>query len=150
MSIDLFERVVVPIADPDDAANTARVLHQFTHPGSEIVIVYVVEKGKGVPDKASVEQAEGFGEDSYESFLEVYPAEAESDIHVQTLYGRDVAETIIEGAEEMDATAIAFVPRAGSRLIKFLTGNTTLDLVEQSTVPVLALPTESDFSGIDA
>lgn len=61
---------------------------------------------------------------------------------MQTLYGRNVAKTILEGAEDTDATVIVFVPRGGSRWTKFLTGSTTLDTVDNNTIPVVASPVD--------
>lgn len=144
MTEEFFDKIFVPIADPDDAVSTARAINYYAHEDSEIVAAHVIEKGEGVPDKASVEQREKFAEDAYETFLEVISTGEGPTVQFLTLYGRDVAETIIEGAHEADATLIAFVPRGGSRWAKLISGNTSLNLVENSDIPVLALPKESE------
>lgn len=146
MSNKLFERVFVPLADPDDAAETARALDQFVHDDSQIIIVHVIEKAGGAPDKAGVVQRQEFAEEAYTNFLNAFTLRDEQTINPLTLYGRNVAETIIEGAADTDATVITFSPRKGSRWIKFLTGNTTQNLVENSTIPVLTLPADGTGS----
>ena len=96
MSGGLFETVFVPIANPKDAEATARAIHHYASPESEIIVTHVVEKAGGAPDKASVEQREQYAEEAYETFVEVLP-EQWGNIRFLTLYGRDVAATISEG-----------------------------------------------------
>ena len=139
MSNDIFETVFVPIANPEDAETTARAVQRYAHRESEIIVTHVVEKGEGVPDKASVEQREQFAEEAYETFLDVFPDEW-GNVRFVTLYGRDVAETIIEGAEEANATVIAFTPRGGSRWVRLVTGDVARNLIENSPIPVISLP----------
>ncbi|WP_224332678.1 universal stress protein [Haloprofundus halobius] len=141
MTSDIFDKVIVPIAGPDDAANTARIVYHYAHEDSQVIVVHVIEKGEGVPDKASVDQRQEFAEKAYESFLEIFPDDGPT-LEFRTLYGRNVGETIRNAAEEESATAIAFVPRAGSRWIKFLTGDVTTQLLKGSKIPVIALPKE--------
>ena len=143
MTVDLFETVLVPIADPDDAARTARALRPYLGPDSAVIVTHVVPKGDGVPDKTSVEQRETYAEAAYESFLEAIGDDV-AELTPLTLYGRDVAETILEGAAEADATAIAFVPREANRWVRMFTGDVAHDLVTDSDLPVVSLPDEAD------
>lgn len=139
MSRDIFDAVYVPIADPKDAEATARAVHRYAHDDSTVVVSHVVEKGDGVPDKASVEQREAYAEEAYETFRTVLPEDWE-DVQFVTLYGRNVARTIVEGAMEADASVIAFTPRGGSRWLRLLTGDVARELIETSEVPVITLP----------
>lgn len=139
MTEDIFETVYVPIANPEDAASTARAVRRYAHDDSEVVVVHVVEKDEGVPDKVSVEQREQFAEEAYETFRDVLPAGWGS-VRFETLYGRDVAGTIVEGADAADATVIAFTPRGGNRWVRLVTGDVARDLIENSDVPVISLP----------
>lgn len=139
MSGDLFETVFVPIANPEDAAATARAVQRYAHEASTVIVTHVVEKGEGVPDKASVEQRELFAEEAYERFLDVLP-EGCGDIQFTTLYGRDVGQTVIDGANDDDATVIAFTPRGGSRWLRLVTGDVARSLIENSDIPVISLP----------
>lgn len=139
MNEDLFETVLVPVADPDDAAATARAVHRYSHPESEIIVTHVVEKGEGVADKTSVEQREQYAEDAYETFLEEFP-DGWGTLQFVTLYGRNVAETIIEGAADVEASLIAFTPRGGSRWARLVSGDVARNLIENSEIPVIMLP----------
>lgn len=142
MSGDLFETVLVPIANPDDAEATARAINRYANPESTIIVTHVVEKGEGVPDKLSVEQRERYAEEAYETFLELFPDQFAS-LQFVTLYGRDVAETLIEGADEAGATLIAFTPRGGSRWKRLITGDVARNLIDHSDIPVIALPEQA-------
>lgn len=139
MTENLFETVYVPIADPEDAEATARAVHRYADEESEVIVTHVVEKGGGAPDKASVEQREQYAEESYETFQDVLPEEWGT-IRFETLYGHDVAETIIDGANDAGATVIAFTPRGGSRWVHLVTGDVARNLIENSDVPVISLP----------
>jgi nucleotide-binding universal stress UspA family protein len=139
MREDIFETVFVPIANPKDAEETARAIHRYSHNDSEIIVAHAIEKGEGVPDKASVEQREQYAEKAYNTFLEVFP-DGWGTVRFVTLYGRNVAETIVEGAVDAEATVIAFTPRGGSRWKRLVTGDIARHLLENTEVPVISLP----------
>jgi nucleotide-binding universal stress UspA family protein len=141
MAPNLFATVVVPIADPDDARETARAIRPYLDRDTELLVTHVVPKGGGVPDKASVEQREEFAEQAYQAFYDELSDEIAS-ITPLTLYGRNVGETIVEGAREADATAIAYTPRGLSGWMKLLTGNVSEELLENGRLPVVVLPSE--------
>lgn len=139
MSGGLFETVFVPIANPEDAEATARAIHHYATPESEIIVTHVIEKAGGAPDKVSVEQREQYAQEAYDTFVKVLP-EQWGNIRFQTLYGRDVGAIIADGAEEAGATIIAFTPRGGSRWARLITGDIARDLIDTSDVPVISLP----------
>lgn len=139
MDDDIFETVFVPIANPEDAETTARAVHRYAHRDSEIIVTHVVEKGDGAPDKASLEQREQYAEEAYEAFLDTFP-DGWGSVQFVTLYGRNVAETVIDGADGANATVIAFTPRGGSRWIRLVTGDVARDLIDNSDIPVIMLP----------
>ncbi len=130
---DLLEHVLLPLANKEDAVRTASALEPYQP--ERVTALHVVEKGEGVPDKTPVEQSEAVAEDVYAAVRTVFPDAAE-----HTAYRRDVVEAIFEAAEELDASAIAYQTRGGSRLVKFLSGDTGLELVTESDRPVIALP----------
>ncbi len=130
---DLLEHVLLPLANKEDAVRTVTALEPY-HPET-VTALHVVEKGEGVPDKTPVDQSEAVAEEVYEAVRMVFPDAAE-----HTAYSRDVVEKIFEAAEEVDASAIAYQTRGGSRLVKFISGDPGLKLVTESDRPVIALP----------
>jgi len=140
----MFSRVVVPVANEDDAAATAGALLRYNDASPRTVIaVHVIEKAGGALDKASVEQRELAGEEVFQTVRERLQG---TDITLQTefLYGTDVGDAIIEAAHDFDASAIVFTPRGGSRWLKLLAGDVTTTLVNESDVPVVVLPDPFD------
>lgn len=139
MTGDLLSTVVVPVAEPDDARATARALRSRLADDAEVLVVRVVEKAGGAPDKASVEQREGIAEEAFEAFRDVLDGES---VETRILYDIDVADAVFTAADDVDATAIAFTPRSGSRWVRLLTGDVALSLITETDRPVLVLPDE--------
>ena len=136
MSRSLTAHPAVPVADTDDECTTARSLGE--HPHGEVTVVRVVEKTGGAPDERSLEQAEGLAEESFVAFQEVMP-----DVETGLVYGEDVVEGILDLAVAVDDSAIAFRPRAGSRLVQSLAGDEGLKRVMNPNLPVIA-PSDTD------
>jgi len=133
---DLFDRVVLPVADPDDAAATCEALSDYEV--GAVLAVHVIEKAGGAPDKASVDQREEYAD---EIFAVVEDRLADSvTVETRVAFGTDVPETIFDVADEYDATAIVITPRGGSRWIRLLTGDVALSLVTENDRPVVVLP----------
>ena len=133
----LTQHVLVPVANEEDAATTASLLESYEF--ERITVLHVVEKGEGVPDKTPVEQSEQIAEAAFETFREIFP-----DAETETAYRRDIVKGIFEVADEINASAIAFRPRGGSRLIQWLSGDRTLRLVTEADRPVITIPESSD------
>lgn len=60
----------------------------------------------------------------------------------ETVWNQSVIDGIIDAAA--DASAIAFQPRAESRLNKFLRGDYSIRLVTNADGPVISLPTDEE------
>ena len=102
------------------------------------LVVHVVEKTGGAPDKLSLEQAEGLAEESFAAFQEVMPG-----VEAELVHDEDVVGGIVDLAVAVDGSAIAFRPRGGSRLVQLLAGDRALKLVTKPDLPVIAL-TDTD------
>ncbi|MFC5972631.1 universal stress protein [Halomarina salina] len=129
----LLAHTLVPVADADDARLTARSLDRYDP--ERVTVLHVVEKGGGVPDKTPVEQSEEQAAEAFEAFRETFP-----DAETEVRYGTDIVDTVFEAARDLDATAVAFHPRGGSRIVQLISGDRTLDLVTEGDLPVVALP----------
>lgn len=136
----LLDRVLVPVASAEDARATARATKPYlANAGGTAVVVHVIEKAGGAPDKASVEQRERQATELFGVVGDVFSAaDVPHECHV--LYGTDVADRIIQAADEFDADAILFTPRGGSRWLRLLSGDVGLSLVTRSDRPVGVLP----------
>jgi nucleotide-binding universal stress UspA family protein len=147
-----FQRVLVPIANRDDARATTTALAPHVDAASSTVIaVHVIEKTGGAPDKASVEQRELVAQDIFALVTDGL-TDISATVETQPLYGTDIATTLIDAAHDTDATAIVFTPRGGSRWRKLLAGDVTHNLLNSSDLPVITLPRASDgrhLSSID-
>jgi nucleotide-binding universal stress UspA family protein len=140
MTDSVFHRVVIPIANRDDAAATMTALRPYVAGmDSTVIAVHVIEKAGGAPDKASVEQREQRAEDIFDIVTDGLSDVATS-FETEMLYGTDIAAAVIDAAHDRNASAIVFTPRGGSRWKKLLTGDVTNKLVTSSDVPILVLP----------
>jgi nucleotide-binding universal stress UspA family protein len=145
---ELLDRVVLPVASRDDAAETAAAVRPYLD-GSDVVVVHVIEKAGGAPDKASVEQREAEAERMFSIVEDALPdATVTRDIR----YSTDTVDAIFEAAEEANASAVVVSTRGGNRLVQLLTGDVALKLVTENERPVVVLPhehREEDDEGAD-
>ncbi len=134
---DLFEVAVLPVASAEDARTTCAGAAAHLHRASgRAVVVHVIEGSP--PDESGNEHAES-AEETFAAAREAFSA-AGITIETRLEYGEDIPETVFDVADEVDASAIAFTPRAGSRLVKLLSGDLTSVLVSDSDHPVVVLP----------
>lgn len=144
----LFDHLLVPVADDDDARTTARALAPHLEEVGRVTVVHVVEKGGGVVDKAPLGKRRADGR-RFLAALETALAETSPSVPVETriVFGTDVADTIVATATDVGATAVAFRPRGGSRLARLLSGDTATRLVSDPEVTVVSLGTPERVDG---
>lgn len=140
MTKSFFQRVIVPVANRDDATATTAALRPYVEGSdSTVIAVHVIEKAGGAPDKASVEQREQRAEEIFRIVAEEFD-DSEIALKTDLRYGTDIASSIVDAAHDRNASAIVFTPRGGSRWRKLLTGDVTHNLVRSSDIPILVLP----------
>ena len=146
MTEPFLSRVVVPVANRDDAAVTATTLRSYVAMDATVIAVHVIEKAGGAPDKASVEQREQRAAEIFSISTEGFD---DSGVVLETdlRYGTDIASSIVGAAHDRSASAIAFTPRGGSRWRKLVTGDVTHNLVRSSDIPILIV-SEHDESEV--
>lgn len=135
---DVFRTAVVPIASEDDARATCRAARPYLG-GGRVVVLHVIEKAGGAPDKASVEQREEVADEIFAAARECL-ADADVDVETRVAFGTDVADTIREVAADEGASSIVFTPRRDSRWLKLLSGDVANSLVNEADRPVVVLP----------
>jgi nucleotide-binding universal stress UspA family protein len=137
---ELLSRPLVPVASEDDAVETCRAaFRRIAAVGGRPVVVHVIEKAGGAPDKASVEQRESAAEEAFAAVRDCASG-YDRDVETEIRYGTDVVEAIVGAAADRDASAIVFHPRGGSWLLDLLTGDVRDTLVDESDRPVVVLP----------
>jgi nucleotide-binding universal stress UspA family protein len=135
---DLFEVAVLPVASADDArATCASAAAHLRRASGRAVVVHVIE-GTPPANETEIEHTES-AEETFTAAREAFSA---SEITTETRleYGEEIPETVFAVADEVDASAIAFTPRAGGRWVKLLSGDLTSALVSDSERPVVVLP----------
>jgi nucleotide-binding universal stress UspA family protein len=136
----LLSRPLVPVASEDDAVETCRTAFpRIAAAGGRPVVVHVIEKAGGAPDKASVEQREAAAEEAFAAVRDC-AADYGLDVETEIRYGTDVVDAIVAAAADADASAVVFHPRGGSWLLDLLTGDVRDRLIEESDRPVVVFP----------
>jgi nucleotide-binding universal stress UspA family protein len=136
---DLLEDVVVPVANEEVAEETAVMAREYLRDDSEVRVLHVVQDEDAFAD-ASEEEWETFAQEAFDAFADHFGREVETEIR----HGTDISETIVETAEDLDASGILFVPRGGSRWRQLMSGDVARELVSESTCPVVALPRQDE------
>jgi nucleotide-binding universal stress UspA family protein len=140
MTKSFFQRVIVPVANRDDATATTAAIRPYVEGSdSTVIAVHVIEKAGGAPDKASVEQREQRAEEIFRIVAGEFDG-SEIVLETDLRYGTDIASSIVDAAHDSNASTIVFTPRGGSRWRKLLTGDVTHNLVRSSDIPILVLP----------
>lgn len=140
LSDRLMDTIVVPVGGKDDAISTSESLLPYLDETTHVIVVYVVEKAGGAPDKASVEQREEYAEDLFGLIERKFMEEGRDPPESKVLYGTDVPEAVFGFADEAGASSVVFVPRSSGLLDRTLTGDVAYSLITENNIPVVVLP----------
>jgi len=135
----LFDRVLVPVASEEVATQTARTAAEHLEEATDVVVLHVVQDEDAFADATDAEW-EAFAGDAFDAFRAAYPTPIETEIR----HGTDIPDTIFSTAADVDATAVLFLPRGGSRWRQLMSGDVARTLVSDAELPVVALPNEGD------
>ncbi|ELY56896.1 UspA domain-containing protein [Natronococcus amylolyticus DSM 10524] len=139
MTQPVFDRILLPIAEENHAVATCDAVRPYLTPTGDIVVLHVIEKTEGGPDKAPI----GARQEQADAIFEIVREELAGtghDVRTELRYGTDVIDEILAAAEEVDTAAIGFTPRPGSRWIKLLSGDHAHRLTTETELPVLVFP----------
>ncbi|RLM53405.1 universal stress protein, partial [Halorubrum sp. Atlit-26R] len=108
MNDDLFERILVPIASPDDAKATARAVRPQLNADTTLIVTHVTP---GTAAETAVKTGrDQFAGATYEKFVDILYRD-DLQFEWATLEGSEVAEALTDAIDMMDATLVAFTPR---------------------------------------
>lgn len=134
-----FETVLLPIASEPDAHRTCAATRPYlSDHDSAVVVVHVIERRPWAPDAAPLAARRVIAERIFEIATDEFRPAA-IPVQTQLLYGTDVAKTILDAVDDVDATAVVFTPRGTNRWLKLLTGDVTTALVTECDCPVVVV-----------
>ena len=142
----VLDRILVPLADEKDAADTAESLTTWFHEGDReqnqtVTMLHVVEKSGGAVDKAPLPAAEQRAADIFEIATVILEDEGYS-VETEVRYGTNIVETIIEAARELNSTVVVFRPREYGILTRLVSRDRTRTLIRNLSCPAIVLPVE--------
>lgn len=141
MDNDLFERILIPLADSEDAERTARAVRPHLTSGTTLVVTHVNEGGSG---ETTVETGrDEFAESVYERFHSVlFSILDPDDIQFEwvTLQGREVSEALADAVGIVDPSLVVFTPRDIDDWDRTLAGDPGGQLIRATEIPVMVFP----------
>lgn len=145
---NLFETVLIPIASQTDAERTCKAATSYLlgHDTS-VIAVHVIEKRSFSPAPAPISHRRSNAEGLLEH-VATHLRSHDIPVAVHIRYGSNIAETILQTADEFEASSIAFTPRGTSRFMKLLTEDVATKLLAGSPNPVVVIPSERASTGL--
>lgn len=139
-SPDLLRRVVLPVADVDDARRTCAVaLPYIANANGEVIATYVIETNPGGVNKSSPEAMAEIADETL-GIVEAESKEHDVPVKTEVRYGPTIAPSILDLARTTEATSVGFIARPGSRWVKLLSGDTAISLITQNDHPIVVFP----------
>lgn len=140
MTQPLFERVLLPVADRDDAIATCTVAKPYLNATeAEIIVLHVTSGGETTDGD---ESARASSEPAERISTVFHEADFAANVSVTTEpdAGVDVVEAIVNCAENHDVTAIGVRPRPKNRLVRLFSSDRTKTLVSSTDLPIVIFP----------
>jgi len=134
-SDQLLKRPVVPVAGSDDAESTCEALVAHSEPANcRPLVIHVVSDDHSAAETQRATAA-------FDRFESRAAADGMA-VDTERIHGEPIAETIIQTADERDASAIVFCSRGGSAWFDLLAGGVRTSLLAKSDTPVVMLPVD--------
>ncbi|GAB7091806.1 hypothetical protein JCM18237_20770 [Halorubrum luteum] len=137
MKSDLFERILVPIAGPKDAEETARAVRPHLTPDTKLIVTHVTP---GSTAETTIKTGrDQFAGATYETFSDILHRD---DVQFEwvTLEGREVVEALVDAIGMTGATLVAFTPRNIDEWARTIAGDPGGRLIREADVPVMVFP----------
>lgn len=139
MNEALFERILVPIASPDDAEATARALRPHLDSDTTLIVTHVTQ---GTTAETTIKTGrDQFVGATYERFVDILYRD-DIEFEWATLEGREVAEALVDAVGMTEATLVAFTPRDLATWERTIAGDPGGRLIREADVPVMVFPNQ--------
>ncbi|OYR45970.1 universal stress protein [Halorubrum sp. Hd13] len=139
MNEDLFERILIPIASPDDAEATARAVRPHLDSDTTLIVTHVTP---GTAAETTIKTGrDQFTGATYEKFVDILYRD-DLQFEWATLEGREVAEALTDAIDMMEATLVAFTPRDMDTWERTIAGDPGGKLIREADVPVMVFPNQ--------
>ena len=137
MNDELFERILIPIAGPDDAEATARAVRPHLDSGTTLIVTHVTQ---GAAAETTIKTGrDEFAGATYERFFDILYRD---DLRFEwvTLEAQEVAAGLVDAIGMTEATLVAFTPRDIDAWKRAITGDPAGRLIREADVPVMVFP----------
>ncbi|WP_423997471.1 universal stress protein [Halorubrum trapanicum] len=137
MNDELFERILIPIAGPDDAEATARAVRPHLDPGTTLIVTHVT---RGESGETTIKTGrDEFAGATYDTFFDILYRD-DLEFEWLTLEAQEVASALVDAVGMTEATLVAFTPRDIDSWKRTITGDPGGRLIRDADVPVMVFP----------
>ena len=142
MAHPLFERLLLPVADEEDAQATVDAVKPYVEAAaSDVIVLHITETSddSGREDQKCADAV-------YAPFIDTLDSES---VTVETIH-RDASDPFAEiaaVADEIEATLIGVLPRPRTIFLRMLSREQTTTLISSTDVPVVVFPDHDQSTG---
>ncbi len=156
MTQPVFDRLLLPIANKEDAEATYRAVKPYVKATTDIIVLHITKTDETDSDTGPSEVAEKQAANIFDVFVGSFTSERVT-IETEHRTGSDPIAEIGTAADELNITAVGVLPRTKNILLRILSRENTTTLISSTDVPVVILPradsgakTQFHLSGDDA